>query len=98
MLKLHSLILIFEAHSHLHIDLNTIPAQEGKLLLTRGSRAASKAHVGAERGEMLPASFSPGGGVVLKRSHCLTEFQAKGLPCFKSVYMADGTNSVELVH
>lgn len=62
MLKLHSLILIFEAHSHLHIDLNTIPAQEGKLLLTRGSRAASKAHVGAERGEMLPASFSPGGG------------------------------------
>lgn len=45
---------------------------------------------------MLPASFTPAGA--LERSLYLTEFQTKGLGCFKSVNRADGTNSVALAH
>lgn len=68
MLKFHPPFLIFEAHSHLCIGLTTIEAQKGKICFTRGSRAGPKAHVGAEGGEMFPASCLLGS----ERSHYLT--------------------------
>lgn len=68
--KLPSPVLTPEARSHLHINLSTIPAQKGKLLFNQGLQScARRVHMGAERGDMLPAPFTPTG--VSECSHYL---------------------------
>lgn len=40
--KSHSPMVIPEAHSHLHINLNTISTQKGKLLLNQGLQSCTE--------------------------------------------------------
>ena len=86
---MHSPMVIPEAHSHLHINLNTISTQKGKPLLNQGLQSCTESPHGCwDRRVRPPASFIP--AEVSERPHYLTWFQTKGLGSFRSIHRLMG--------